>query len=272
MKLNLILAYRNLSDYIARGTGEQAWNETMVAPYWGILTEGAPFSMDHMKPVCNMDKEEAQKQLDLLDKIDWKQYIKVFEDICSKLPKDDEDILHIAIYPSMTKMPEGIYGTGVWGNIILNINPLNEQFKQWLPFVFAHEYHHSVWGDYWYCKKGGKGLNDSFLQMMIIEGEADAFAMSLFEDLVPSWQKDVNKAEETDVWKKIDVILNQKLSPKEYSKYMFGNKELGIPKNAGYYYAIKIINAYMQKHKGIEPTELLAVSPDEIYTQSLDFL
>lgn len=33
MKLNLILAYRNLKDYIAKGTGEAAWNETMITPY-----------------------------------------------------------------------------------------------------------------------------------------------------------------------------------------------------------------------------------------------
>lgn len=269
MKLNLILAYRNLKEYIAKGTGELAWHETMVDPYWDILTQGAPFSMDHMKPICNMDKEEAQKQFELLEKIDWTQYIKVFEEICGKLPKEDEDILYIVIYPSTTEIPEGIYGTGVWGNIILNINPSKKHFQEWLPFVFAHEYHHSVWGNYWYCKKEGKGLNDSFLEKMIIEGEADAFAMSLFDNLVPSWHKGIKEAEETFVWQKIEAVMNQQMPPEEYSKYMFGDKVLGIPKNAGYYYAIKIVNAYIQKHKGITMAKLLTIAPNEIYIESI---
>lgn len=267
MKLNLILAYRNLKDYIAKGTGEAAWNETMITPYWDILTEWAPFPMDYRKPLCHMGKEEAQKQYELLEQIDWLQYLEVFKDICDKLSKEDEDTLHIAIYPSMTEMPEGIYGTSVWGNIILNINPLTEHFLDWIPFIFAHEYHHSVWGDYWYCKKGGEGLNDSFLQMMITEGEADAFAMSIYKNLVPSWHKGVSQAEEKYVWKKIKSVMNEKMPIKECSKYMFGNKELGIPKNAGYYYAIKIINVFMENHKGMTISELLTINPLEIYEE-----
>jgi len=265
MKLDLILAYRNLNEYIEKGANELNWNETMVNPYWGVLTEGAPFPMDHMKPICKMDEEEARRQLELLDRVDWEKYMSLFEEICAHLPKDDEEVIHIAIYPSTTDMPEGVYGTGVWGNIILNINPTNNTFEKWLPFVFAHEYHHSVWGDYWYCKKEGKGLEQSFLQMMIIEGEADDFAMSLHGGFVPSWHRGVSKEQERKVWEKIKEVMDQAVPPEEYARYMFGDKELGIPENAGYYYAIKIVQDYKEKHKGVTYKELLQILPREIY-------
>lgn len=269
MKFNLILAYQNLKDYIERGAGEDSWNETMIEPYWKTLTEGAPFPLDHMKPMCQMSIEEAKEQLELLDKINWEAYMTVFEDIGRKLPKEEDEIIHIAIYPSTTSMPEGVYGTGVWGNIILNINPLQKAFEQWIGFVFAHEYHHSVWGDYWYCKKEGKGLDQSFLQMMIIEGQADHFAMSLYENLIPSWQKGVSREKEIQVWKRIESVMHQVMPPEQYANYMFGNKEMSIPENAGYYYAIRIVQTYMKQHEGMTCKELLKIVPNEIYKESM---
>ncbi|WP_167957986.1 DUF2268 domain-containing putative Zn-dependent protease [Anaerosporobacter faecicola] len=268
MKFDLILAYRNLSSYIAEGTGEDAWNKTMIDPFWGMLTQGAPFPMDHMKPLCNMEREIAEKQLELLEGMDWGTYSNIFEEICSRLPKEDEDTMHIAIYPSTNTMPEGIYGTGVWGNIILNINPMIESATRWIPYVFAHEFHHAVWGDYWYCKQGGAGLTDSFLERLIIEGEADAFARSLNPAFIPSWHKGVRHEEEQEVWIKFQKILNETLNPDEISKYMFGCRELGIPENAGYYYAIQIIDSYLKDRDGMTFLQLLKISPDTIYKEA----
>ena len=105
--------------------------------------------------------------------------------------------------------------------------------------------------------------------MMIIEGEADAFAMSLFENHIPSWQKGVKEFQEMEVWEKIKAVMHKAMPPEEYAKYMFGNKEMGIPENAGYYYAIRIINAYMEKHRGMTYDELLKKIPNEIYKESL---
>ena len=268
MKINLILAYRNLKTYIAEGAKEEQWNKIMVEPYWGTLTEGAPFPMNHMKPVCKMTKEQAKEQFELLDAMDWSSYMKLFEEICSKLHKEDEDTMHVAIYPSTTTMPEGIYGTGVWGNIILNINPQNPNATSWIPFVFAHEYHHAVWGDYWFCKQGGEGLQHTFLENLIIEGEADAFAMSLNRGAVPSWQKGGRAEEERIVWSQMEKILEQNLSPEECASYMFGNKEMGIPENAGYYYAIKLVQTYLKLNKNITVEQLLRINPNEIYQKA----
>lgn len=268
MKFELILAYQNLTSYMKEGTGEEAWNKTMIEPYWNMLTKGAPFPMDHMKPYCNMGVEQAQEQLKLLDEVDWDAYSTRFEEICSKLPKDDEDIMYIVIYPSMTDIPEGIYGTGVWGNILLNINPCNEKALLWIPYVFAHEYHHCVWGDYWFCKQGGVGLNGTFLENLIIEGEADAFAKSLNPFYIPSWHKGVRAEEDLLVWHKFESILEKKLTPKETAAYMFGSEELGIPMNAGYYYAIQIVEAYLKKRESMTFTQMLEVNPNYIYVES----
>lgn len=81
--------------------------------------------------------------------------METFNMVCDVLPKDDDDVMYVAIYPSNTEIPAGIYGTGVWGN-------------------------------YWYYIHNGNGLHGWFIKSIIVEGEADAFAESIFGDMKPS--------------------------------------------------------------------------------------
>lgn len=266
MKIELIPAYLKLEDYIQEEHQDQnTWEKTMVEPYWNILSQWAPFSEDYKKPIYHLEKNEAKQQLEALKKVDWDQVMETFNMICDVLPKDDDDVMYIAIYPSNTEMPEGIYGTGVWGNIILNINAMNSNFEKWLPFVFAHEYHHNVWGNYWYCIHNGNGLHDWFIESIIIEGEADAFAESILGDMKPSWHYGIRSEEEDNIWKTFKNIAETCLSPEETGKYIFGCEELGIPQNAGYYFGIKIIREYMKKTQ-INDMEIILETPlEEIY-------
>lgn len=266
MKIKLIPAYLNLEDYIQEEHQNQdTWEKTMVEPYWNILSQWAPFPEDYKKPINHLEKNEAKQQLEALKKVDWNKVKKTFSMVCDVLPKEDDDIMYIAIYPSNTEMPEGIYGTGVWGNIILNINAMNINFEKWLPFVFAHEYHHNVWGNYWYCIHNGDGLHGWFIESIIIEGEADAFAESIFGDLKPSWHYGVRDEEEDNTWEIFESIAERCLSPEESSKYIFGCKELGIPQSAGYYFGIKIIREYMKKTQINDMKKILETPLEEIY-------
>lgn len=266
MKLELIMAFEKLNDYLNYSVLDEAtWEHAMISPFWNELSRWAPFPVDYLKPIVNMSREQAKEQLKMLQDIEWENYLKEFEGIVKALPKEDEDPMQIAIYPSLTDIVEGVYGTGVWGNVILNVNPTNKSYLDWLSFIFAHEYHHNVWGDYWYCKKGGEGLHNTFLEKIVIEGEADFFAMSLHKDKNPSWHYGVTKEEEKYLWDKMKPVLNASLSPEDTAKYMFGCKELGIPKHAGYFCGIRIVEAYIRKHSLITQEELLATSPYEIY-------
>ncbi len=266
MKIELIPAYLKLEDYIrAEHQDQETWKEIMVEPYWNTISQWAPFPEDYKMPICQLDKAEAKQQLEALKTVNWNQVEETFNDICNRLPKDDEDTMYVAIYPSNTGIPEGIYGTGVWGNIILNINAANGNFKEWLPFVFAHEYHHNVWGNYWYCLHNGEGLHGWLIESIIIEGEADDFAESIFGDKSPSWHLGVNGKEEEDIWKKIKTAAKLCLPPEEAGKYIFGCEELGIPQNAGYYFGIKIIREYKKRNHINDVNSLMSTPLEEIY-------
>ena len=138
MKIEMIPAYLKLEDYINEELqNAETWKKTMVDPYWDVISQWAPFPEDYKMPICHLNKTDAKEQLELLRKVDWDKTLSTFLMISDQLPKEDEDPMYAAIYPSNTDIPEGIYGTGVWGNIILNINPMNDNFKKWLPLCFC---------------------------------------------------------------------------------------------------------------------------------------
>lgn len=266
MEIELIHAYLKLEDYIQEELqNRDTWEKIMVEPYWNIISKWAPFPEDHKKPIHHLEKNEAKNQLELLKKIDWDKVMDTFNRVCEVLPKDDDDVMYVAIYPSNTKIPEGIYGTGVWGNIILNINAMNSNFEKWLPYVFAHEYHHNVWGNYWYCIHNGKGLHGWLIESIIIEGEADAFAESIFGDMKPSWHYGVRSDDEDHIWELFKNVAELCLSPEDAGKYIFGCEELGIPQNAGYYFGIKILRLYIKKTQIHDMKIILETPLEEIY-------
>jgi uncharacterized protein YjaZ len=69
--------------------------------------------------------------------------------------------LLVALYPicddnkKVKKYQNGVLGTSVFGNILININPLAEDYYNWIFYVFAHEYHHCVWGNNWFSLRKG---------------------------------------------------------------------------------------------------------------------
>ncbi len=265
MKIELIPAYLKLEDYInGEHQNPETWRKIMVEPYWNVLSQWAPFPEDYKMPTNHLEKNEAKQQLELLKKVDWDKILATFNMIYDILPKDD-DTMYVAIYPSNTDMPEGVYGTGIWGNIILNVNAMNNNFEKWLPFVFAHEYHHNIWGSYWYCIHNGEGLHGWLIENILIEGEADYFAESIFGDMKPSWHYGVKSEEEAKTWKILKSAAETCLPPEEAGKYIFGCEDLSIPQYAGYYFGIKIIREYIYKNHINSMKELMETPLEGIY-------
>ena len=122
-----------------------------------------------------------------------------------------------------------------------------------------------MWGNYWYCIHQGEGLHNWLIESILIEGEADAFAESIFGDLNPSWHYGVRAEEEESTWKAISSVAQSCLPPEETGKYIFGCPEIGIPQNAGYYFGIKIIRDYMSNNSVQTMEELLKIPLDTIY-------
>lgn len=217
---------------------------------------------------ANEDLDTLEQQFRLLAQLNIEDLQREFERISRELPIQDDDPM--AIYPNtdalVKERQNGVVGACVFGNILINVNPLAENWEQWIPYVFAHEYHHSVWGHHWYVMNGG--LEGNFLEYMINEGQADAFAKSLFPHLHPQWLRSLTESEETDLWDKMKPILSS-TDRHEFETYMFGDETTGLPWCTGYTFGHAAVTHYLELHPQVSLAELLAVHPKEILNGSI---
>ncbi|WFR59486.1 hypothetical protein QA584_10470 [Anaerocolumna sp. AGMB13025] len=104
MKIEFIPAYLKLEDYIQEEFhNPETWEKTMVEPYWSLISQWSTLPEDYKKPICHLNKNEAIQQLELLKRVDWDKVMESFNMICDALPKDDDDMMYVAIYPSNTR-------------------------------------------------------------------------------------------------------------------------------------------------------------------------
>jgi uncharacterized protein YjaZ len=276
MEIEIICPYEGALKYIdemRNGIAKDPqllWDTYLIQPYWDEIAKWAPFDQSFMKPARIEDLDTLEQQVDLLAQIDVDELKSEFLRISGDLPKHDDDPVIVAIYPNTNPLVQerqnGVVGACVFGNIIINVNPLADHWDQWIPYVFAHEYHHSVWGHHWYVMNGG--LEGNFLEYMISEGQADAFAKSLFPDLQPQWLSAVSRGEETDLWGKIKPILFS-TDRSDFEKYMFGDEKSRLPWCIGYKFGHSIINSYLRSHPQVSFSELITVHPKEILNDSI---
>jgi Predicted Zn-dependent protease len=277
MSIEIIAVYKNLDDYVSgiednAGSAEMLWNKYAIDPYWKTLCQYAPYDLSDRKPKPITDIVLLKKQIDLLSKIDMCKLKDGFDIIAAALPNFDDDTIYIALYPlsdddtTVKENQNGVIGASTYGNILININPLVDNFMDWIPYVFAHEYHHTVWGSYWYAMHGDE-LQNQFINSLLIDGEADCFALSFHPELRPKWLYDISKESEKDLWKNqySKVVLKQDV---DYCKYMFGDESIGIPWCAGYAIGHRIVNQFLINNPNITFGMLLEMQPLEIYRKS----
>lgn len=276
MELDIIAVYKNLDGYILEMEKEHAdcemlWDKYAIKPYWDKISQWAPFDMSDRKPQPIKNISKLKQQLKVMKNIDIKELKHRFMQVVNALPNYDDDPIVIAIYPvdddnsTVKEQQNGVWGVSVFGNIILNVNPLAQNYIDWIPYVFAHEYHHAVWGNYWYVVHGGS--TGSFIEAMLIDGQADAFAKSFCPSLNPKWISQISKEQEKKLWNKYySKLLNE--TDADYGKYMFGDDEAGIPWCAGYFFGYKIIEYFKKRHPHTTVKEMIEISSEEIFAMS----
>ncbi|MDO5521365.1 MAG: DUF2268 domain-containing putative Zn-dependent protease [bacterium] len=277
MKIEIIPIYEKLEEYVAelekgKQDAETLWEQYAIAPYWQTLCQYALMDLSERKPVPIKDSAVLKSQLDLLHNIELDQLQTEFEKIASLLPNYDDDTITVALYPitdentTVKERQNGVVGTALFGNLIIQINPLCADFEKWIPYVFTHEYHHTVWGNYWFVLHGG-ALNNRFIDSLLIDGEADSFALSLYPKLRPAWLFDMSKKTEKRLWNDIYSKLVLKTDV-DYCHYMFGEENETIPWCAGYTIGYRIVQSYLTSHKESSFHELVEKRPEEILNES----
>lgn len=276
MELEILAVYENLDNYILdmekeNSDCEMLWDQYAIQPYWEKISQWAPFDMSDRKPKPIKNISKLKQQLEVMKKIDLKEIKDKFMQIANTLPNYDDDTIVISIYPvdddnlTVKEWQNGVWGVNVFGNIILNINPLAEDYLEWIPYVFAHEYHHTVWGNYWNVIHGGRTRR--FIESILIDGEADAFAKSFNPSLNPKWISQISKEQERELWNKHYLkLLNE--TNVDYVKYMFGDTESGIPWCTGYFFGYRIIESFKKLYPLTSVKEMIEMSSEEIYAMS----
>lgn len=245
---------------------DKLWEAYMVAPYWDELSKYAPFDLSARKPEAMKDIDVLERQYEILCGLDVIKMEEEFNRIATILPNYDDDPITVAIYPlsddnkDVKDKQNGVIGTSLFGNLLIMVNPLADHYKEWIPYVFAHEYHHTVWGNYWFVKHGD-ALEHKFIDSLVIDGEADSFALSMYPNLQPEWIFGLEKETVKQLWENtyLDIVEEKDV---DYCKYMFGAEEDDIPWCAGYAVGYQIIQKYLASHKELSFRDLIEVKPD----------
>ena len=146
------------------------------------------------------------------------------------------------------------------GKIVVMIDPTLDGWQETLPYVIAHEYHHSAW-----ISKHWTNADFSVLEYLIFEGRADAFATALYKTVKSPWTTMINREQEIAVWKdiKAEILLR---GHDRINKVMFGNSD--IPLGSGYTIGFNIVRSFKENNPDLSDNRIIDLEPEEILKMS----
>lgn len=246
---------------------QEQWEKMVIQPHWEKLCCYAPMDLSERKPGAIQNIIKLKEQVEVLKNINVCELKSEFEKVVGILPNYDDDPITVALFPMdadnsmVNEKQNGVVGTSLFGNLMIQINPLVKDYEKWIAYVFAHEYHHTVWGNYWFMLHAGS-LENKLIDSLVIDGEADSFALSLYPDLKPEWIFAIPDDKLCEIWNKHyrEHVLK---SGMDYVKYMFGSEEDGIPWCAGYAIGYRVVQQYI-KESGETVIGMLEKKPEDI--------
>ena len=185
--------------------------------------------------------------------------------ISSSLPGPDTKIIVLPASPflrqNFEKMGVCINGITIGtGKIILMIDPTFGNWKETLPYVIAHEYHHSTW-----ISRNWISSDFSLLEFLIFEGRADMFASELYQDVEVPWTKNLTEAQEKHVWS----IIKNEIFEKGHSRInevMYGTDD--IPFGSGYTIGYDIVRSFKKNNQNYSDLDIIDMNPKKIFELS----
>lgn len=277
-KPKIISAYRGMYKYIEsvrNNSGsdlKKLWDEHVIEPYWYEWAAGTSVeerTREQLKyPITNINELESEVELlssSAIEEIAENAYKRAY----TNLPKYGEVVICIyALDPdniTVSEKQNGVVGTCIDGNILIQINPKVPNWKEWVSYVIAHEYHHSVWGYNYFYLRGNTRMD--LLTGLIIDGQADSFAKKLYPDLNPSWLNALSEEQELEQWE----IMQQFLDSGDgavYCRFFFGDAATNTPWCTAYTIGFHIVQSYLKLHSNTDINELMNIDPYLILSES----
>jgi uncharacterized protein YjaZ len=185
--------------------------------------------------------------------------------ISFSLPGPDTKIIVLPASPflrqNFEKMGTCINGITIGtGKIILMIDPTFGNWKETLPYVIAHEYHHSTW-----ISRNWISSDFSLLEFLIFEGRADMFASGLCQDFEVPWTKNLNTIQEKHVWNLIKNEIYEK-GHSRINKIMYGTDD--IPFGSGYTIGYNIVKSFKKNNPNYSELDIIDMDPQKIFELS----
>ncbi len=206
------------------------------------------------------------RQIELLNSGESIEIIKdALYSITESLPGPDTKIVLLPTSPllqeSLEKYNMPGYGVAIGsGKIIIAINQTSKNWKEFLSYAIAHEYHHSTW-----ISRNWVSSDFSLIEYLVFEGRADAFAVNLNDSMESPVTNFLSLHEETVVWDMIRSELDLK-GHERIIKVMFGDDE--IPYGSGYAIGSGIVRAFKKKHPDYSDLDIIDMEPERIFELS----
>lgn len=276
--LRVVSAYRGLVHYVCAAKSkphsdlEKLWLEYAIEPYWAEWAQGqfneARTKEQLSRPITSLDELSVEVESLMrsgIESLVEEAYCKITSVLPSPLP-----VRAVCIYaadPQNTWLRDmgGVIGTGIGDNILLQINPLGENWSLWVSYVLAHEYHHAVWGYNYFAVQGKSHMN--LLTGLLIDGEADTFAKLLYPELHPLWLNALTPLLEAEQWNRMQEHLMGN-DEEVYNRFFFGDDGSGTPFNTAYTIGYHIVQAYLKTHPDSTVFDLMNREAQTILAES----
>jgi uncharacterized protein YjaZ len=216
-----------------------------------------------VRPITNLDalaKNIARMRGTRLNSI----IVSALRKSAKLFPGPDTTICVVAADPDSGYIRSDLHGVSGYtfgaGKILLQVAPLGD-WKRWLAYTVAHEYHHSMWT--W--QRHGKPVDWTLLHSIIFEGKADAFAHSVFPKQTAPWVSTLSPCQEVAIW----PLMKAELATTDYrvnQKFLFGRDD--VPKLAGYTIGFHIVGAYLKNHPAAAIANWTALDEQQLLDNS----
>jgi len=220
-----------------------------------------PFLLETIKKDIKPD-ESVKEEILLLKQYDISNIVdSAFQKIIPELPGPKTKILFILANPEYRDLYRQ-YKVGMAaitvgaGKIIVSIDPTSIYWKEQLPYVLAHEYHHSVW-----TSRNFTTADLTPLEYLVLEGKADSFAKNLFPDTEFPHTKVMDENKERFVWDLIKPELNNRKSNMN-DLMMMGNED--IPRCSGYTIGFNMVELFKRNYQTAIDSLIIDIEPEQI--------
>jgi uncharacterized protein YjaZ len=228
-----------------------------------------PEVMETLKPPIT-DIVALQEEIVLLKNSNLPPFVfEQLKTISDSLSGPDTNIILLAMNPG-TKVIfkqydldwfyQGVtaFATGT-GNIIISIDPREENWQTILKHIIAHEYHHNVWSSRHFERK-----DFSVIEYLVFEGRADYFASRIFPEVNSRWLRHQSPQKEKEAWS----ILKNNLKLRSFDLDKIFYSDWNLPYGVVYATGFSIVSNFMKNNPQVNLVELTNLNPQEILDSS----